>query len=83
MVATDTADNKCEAIVAIEAPVARCRVAHKSAPSFTVIGGRCKEVLFKVENSNSSRSLINQRRGETTSKLIPESAEQSKRVERF
>jgi hypothetical protein len=43
MIATDTADNKCEAIVAVEAAFERSRLAHKSAPSFTVIGERCPE----------------------------------------
>jgi len=43
IVATDTTENKCEAIVAIETPFERSRLAHKSAPSFTVIGERCKE----------------------------------------
>src|SRR4029077_12335472 len=43
MVATDTADNKCEAIVAIETLFERSHLAHQSAPSFTVIGERCKE----------------------------------------
>ncbi len=43
MVATNAANNKCEVIVAIETPFERSRLAHKSAPSFTVIGERCKE----------------------------------------
>ena len=43
MIATDTADNKCEAIVAVEAAFERSRLAHKSAPSFTVTEETCKE----------------------------------------
>jgi hypothetical protein len=46
MVTTDTAYNKCEAILAIETPLEWCRLVHKSAPSFTGIGGMCKEASF-------------------------------------
>jgi hypothetical protein len=42
MVAANTSDNKREAIVAIEVPFDRSRLAHKSASSFTVVAGTCK-----------------------------------------
>jgi hypothetical protein len=57
--ATDnTADNKCETIVAIETPFEWFGLAHKSAPSFTVIGERCKEALLLGVRSGLRRRSV-------------------------
>src|SRR4029434_6268502 len=67
MIATDMAEHKHEAIVAVEAACERSRLAHKSAPSFTVIGERCKEASFRRE----IRSVHSQADSGLPTQLIP------------
>jgi hypothetical protein len=46
VIAADAAADKIEAVIVIEATFERCPLAHKSAPSFTVVGKGCPEELL-------------------------------------